>query len=427
MRTPPPHRLSHFLPPALILGAGAVAGSLADMSSFFVSLFNVLPTLLLLLGGALCGVYGRLRQLFLLLVVYLLYYQLDTQVDHYQGNGTLRDDAPLVFHLGSLLLPLLYGVYGCWRERTHPLGDLLARSAVLLAVLGLADLLARAWPDALLGGMSTVFWPALQGSLVQLAYPLFLMAAGLLLAVYLRQPRPLHAAQALGLLALWWMLPRVFVLPHVLNTMSSVAMLALTVAVVHEAYQMAYRDELTGLPGRRALNERLQRLGRHYVLAMVDVDHFKRLNDRYGHDVGDQVLRMVAAHLRRVGGGGKAYRYGGEEFTLVFAGRDLEACRAPLETLRQTVEAYRLQVRDRHTRPKDDEQGRTLRTGLAGQGIAVTVSIGVAARTEEQPLPVDVIKAADKALYAAKGAGRNRISVHGPRYRGAVRVARRAG
>gem|GEM_PF-6843563 len=89
-------------------------------------------------------------------------------------------------------------------------------------------------------------------------------------------------------------------------------MLALTVAVAHEAYQMAYRDELTGLLGRRALNGRLQRLGRRYVLAMVDVDHFKRLNDRQGHDIGDHMLRMIAAHLRWVDGG-KAYRYGGQE------------------------------------------------------------------------------------------------------------------
>ena len=57
---------------------------------------------------------------------------------------------------------------------------------------------------------------------------------------------------------------------------------------------MAFRDELTGLPGRRALNERLQRLPRQYVLAMTDVDHFKKFNDTHGHDVGDEVLKLVA-------------------------------------------------------------------------------------------------------------------------------------
>lgn len=307
-------------------------------------------------------------------------------------------------------------------------GDLLARAIVLLTVAGMAALLAWAWPEALVNALTEVYWPLLHGAwmnLAQVSYPLFCLAAATLLGVYLRQPRPQHAAQALGLLALWWMLPKVFLLPHVLNVMSSLVMLALTVAVAHEAYQMAYRDELTGLLGRRALNERLQRLGRHYVLAMVDVDHFKRLNDRYGHDVGDHVLRMIAAHLRRVDGG-KAYRYGGEEFTLVFPGHDLDACRASLEALRQAVERYRLHPRDRHTRPKDDESGRALRSGLAEQGIAVTVSIGVAVPDAHRRSPAEVIKAADKALYAAKGAGRNRISVHGQQHRGAVRVARRA-
>lgn len=115
------------------------------------------------------------------------------------------------------------------------------------------------------------------------------------------------------------MLPNTFILPYVLNVMSSQIMLILVVA--HEAYQMAFRDELTGLPGRRALNERLQRLGRTYVIAMAGVDHFKRFHDTHGHDVGDQVLRLVASQLRQIGGGGKAYRYGGEELTLVFPGK----------------------------------------------------------------------------------------------------------
>src|SRR5690606_3366466 len=103
---------------------------------FFTSLFNVLPTLLLLLGGAFCSAYGRVRQVALLVVVYLAYYQLDTQVDYYQAERVLREDAGLVFHITCLLLPMLYGLYGCWEERTHLLQDFVARGAVLTAVLG---------------------------------------------------------------------------------------------------------------------------------------------------------------------------------------------------------------------------------------------------------------------------------------------------
>ena len=80
------------------------------------------------------------------------------------------------------------------------------------------------------------------------------------------------------------------ILANALQVMISMVMLMLVAAVAPEAYQMAFRDELTGLPGRRALNERLQRLGRDYVIAMVDVDHFKKFNDTHGHDVGDHAL-----------------------------------------------------------------------------------------------------------------------------------------
>src|SRR2546428_6094753 len=97
--------------------------------------------------------------------------------------------------------------------------------------------------------------------------------------------------------------------------------LILIIAVVEASYHMAYQDSLTQLPARRALNEALLRLGSQYTVGMVDVDHFKRINDSHGHDVGDQVLKMVAARLAQVGGGGRAYRYGGEEVAGPFPGK----------------------------------------------------------------------------------------------------------
>lgn len=417
-------RLSHFLPSLLLLIGGLSLARLSVLSEFFSSLFNVLPTLLLLLGGAFCLVYGRQREVFLLLVLYLGYFLLDSEVDHYRRAGQVREATALVFHLCSLLLPLLYGLYAAWQERTHLLQDLVARAAVLLAVGAVSLGLARRFPEALLQWLTLIRWPALQLewlSLVQLAYPVFLLGLVLLLAQYLRAPRPLHAAQLLGLVGLLWMLPQTFILPHALNVMSSLIMLMLVVAVAHEAYQMAFRDELTGLPGRRALNERLQRLGRNYVIAMADVDHFKQFNDSHGHDVGDQVLRLVAAQLRKVGGGGKAYRYGGEEFTLVFAGKSVEECIPHLEQVRLAIEHYRLQLRDKQQRPRDDKQGRQRRTGVAATQVSVTISLGVAERSAQLGSPEQVIKAADQALYNAKGAGRNCIRSHGQR-RGAVRL-----
>ncbi len=418
-------RLSHFLPSLLLLCGGFLAAAQPALSEFFLSLFNVLPTLLLLLGGAFCLVYGRQRELFLLLVLYLGYFLLDMQLDHFQQRAQLRGDAALTFHLCSLLLPLLYGLYAVWPERTHLLQDLLARGAVLLAVGAVATALAQRYPEALAQWLAQVHWPALHGewmSLMQLAYPVFFIGEALLLLQYLRVPRPLHAAQLVGLLGVFWMLPNTFILPHALQVMSSLMMLVLVAAVAHEAYQMAFRDELTGLPGRRALNERLQRLGRNYVIAMADVDHFKKFNDSHGHDVGDQVLRVVANQLRKIGGGGRAYRYGGEEFTLLFPGKTLEECLPHLEAVRQAVAAYRLQLRDKENRPRDDKQGRQRRTGSTAAQVSVTLSMGVAERGAAQTSPEQVIKAADQALYSAKEAGRNCIRSHGQR-RGAVKLA----
>ncbi|MGE6189837.1 MULTISPECIES: diguanylate cyclase [Pseudomonas] len=417
-------RFNHFVAPLALLVGGEVIARQVSLNEFFTSLYNVLPTVLLLLGGALCLMYGRIRECFLLLCVYLVYFLLDTHADHYRDHGRLLDDAALTFHLCSLLLPLLYGLFGVWRERSHLAQEGLARAAVLFAVGIVALALARRFPDALHAWLVVIRWPALQADwlqLIQLAYPAFLAALVLLTVQYLRQPRPSHAAQLVGLVGVLLLLPQTFSRGAALNVLSSHVLLMLVAAIAHEAYLMAFRDELTGLPGRRALNERLQRLGRHYVLAMADVDHFKRFNDTHGHDVGDQVLKMVASRLRKIGGGGRAYRYGGEEFTLVFPGRSVEECLPHLEAVRQSVESYALQLRDASSRPKDDRQGRMARGKTSATQVSVTISIGVAERQGEQRVPDEVIKAADQALYSAKKAGRNCVRVHGSG-RGAVRM-----
>jgi len=418
-------RFSHFLAPlALLLGGEAIARQVV-LNEFFTSLYNVLPTVLLLLGGALCAMYGRIRELFLLLCVYIVYFLLDTHADYYRAHGRLLDDAALTFHLCSLLLPLLYGLYGLWRERSHLAQDGLARAAVLFALGVVAVALAKRFPEELHAWLVVIRWPSLQADwlpLIQLAYPAFIVALALLVVQYLRQPRPSHAAQIVALIALLLMLPQTFSRIAALNILSSHVLLMLVVAIAHEAYLMAFRDELTGLPGRRALNERLQGLGRQYVLAMGDVDHFKSFNDTHGHDVGDQVLKMVASRLRKVGGGGRAYRYGGEEFTLVFPGRSIEQCLPHLEAVRQAIEGYALQLRDASKRPKDDRQGRMARGHSSAAQVSVTISIGVAERQGDQRSPEEVIKAADQALYGAKKAGRNCVRVHGSG-RGAVRMA----
>ncbi len=182
--------------------------------------------------------------------------------------------------------------------------------------------------------------------------------------------------------------------------------LVLVVATVEAAYAMAYHDELTGLAGRRALRDALMQVQGAYTIAMIDVDRFKRFNDNHGHDAGDQVLRLVATCLSRVGGGGRAFRYGGEEFAVLFRGKSVIESAPYLEKLRESVAESAFMVRGRG-RPRRKPKAPLAR-GTGTRRIVVTISIG-AAQSRGTAAPTEVLKAADKALYRAKEAGRNRL------------------
>ena len=152
-------------------------------------------------------------------------------------------------------------------------------------------------------------------------------------------------------------------------------------------------------------------LGPTFVIAMADVDHFKSFNDNHGHSIGDQVLKLVAARLAQVSGDGAAFRYGGEEFAVLFPGRSLAEARPHLEQARASIEAYKMAIRG-PDRPIDPQTGSALRYSRPPTKLlSVTISIGLAERTAHDTTPAMVIAAADQALYRAKRSGRNRVSV----------------
>lgn len=228
-----------------------------------------------------------------------------------------------------------------------------------------------------------------------------------------RHARPLDVGMA-GALVAFFIACEWAESPGVFAAFVSAAGLVLLVSVLQESHRLAFRDELTGLASRRALEERLPGLGPAFTAAMVDVDHFKEFNDRHGHATGDQVLKLVAALLADVAGGGAAYRYGGEEFVVLFPGRTLAEALPHLEQLRERIAHYRMAVRG-GDRPQDAQAGTRLRAAAAKgdppeQPLSVTVSIGAAESGGALATPAAVIKAADEALYRAKRAGRNRVS-----------------
>lgn len=186
---------------------------------------------------------------------------------------------------------------------------------------------------------------------------------------------------------------------------SVAAALVILLTLAFQMLHLAYIDELTQLPQRRALLSHLNRLGRKSAVCMLDVDHFKKFNDTYGHDVGDQVLKLLGSILGSIKGL-TAYRYGGEEFTLVFSHNNPDVLKEKLEEVRLAVAEYPLVIR-KPDRPSKADTGKTQRgSGVGEKTVNVTISLGCCIKQKGEA-PMQLLKRADQALYAAKKAGRN--------------------
>ena len=174
-------------------------------------------------------------------------------------------------------------------------------------------------------------------------------------------------------------------------------------ALVHDAYRMAYVDTLTSIPSRRALEERFLHLGSHYSIAMADIDFFKKFNDKFGHDIGDDVLKLVAKELSHIKNGGKAYRYGGEEFTILFSGKKKEDCIMALEEVRERIFRRGFVIRDKNRPEKIPQE---VKKAITVKKERLSISLGLAMSCKGKT-PNDILKIADDALYKAKESGRN--------------------
>ncbi|MCF2948978.1 GGDEF domain-containing protein [Paraglaciecola aquimarina] len=185
-------------------------------------------------------------------------------------------------------------------------------------------------------------------------------------------------------------------------------------SVIRDSFTMAFKDELTGIPSRRAMMQYVQTLGRKYSVVMSDIDHFKKFNDTYGHDVGDEVLKLVASKLNKVTGGGKTFRFGGEEFVIIFPRKNANEVLPFVEVVRQVIADYDIALRTK-PRPAKAPKASNKKGGLKQPAkekiVKVTSSFGVAQRTKGSPEFTQVMKQADLALYAAKKAGRNCVKV----------------
>jgi diguanylate cyclase (GGDEF)-like protein len=191
----------------------------------------------------------------------------------------------------------------------------------------------------------------------------------------------------------------------VLSIFFSAVFLIFMIALFQTSYSLAFHDTLTGVLSRRALEQEMLRLGKRFAVAMVDIDHFKHVNDKYGHKVGDDVLKMIASMIEKNADGGKTFRYGGEEFVVIFPRRSADEIYETMDQLREAIEKRPLVIRS-PKRPKHKPKTKIFRE-CGSEKIKVTISIGIADKNERLQSAGHVIEAADKALYKAKKSGRN--------------------
>jgi diguanylate cyclase (GGDEF)-like protein len=395
---------------ALPLGLGAIALIIAGRVALpgFLSGLKIHGPYLVLFGGLVLSLaFRRGRAFFVLLSLALAYFAFIFFVDR-QGTGFVSQTVSAAL---CVFVPLNIAVFTLLSERGVLNGPGLRRLSLLLIEVGFVAAIViydmREFP-ALLNGpiVDHISISAIHLPQWGIVFTLAAMVMGVIFSVL--RGSAIDAAFA-GAAAAFAIACSSLPSSGAFVWFCTIAALIMAFAVVHDSHRMAFYDELTGLPGRRAMNERLAAIDGSFTLAVVDIDHFKRFNDTWGHDVGDQVLKLVAAQLQRVGGGGTAYRHGGEEFAIVFPGRRGASALERLETLRQKIADYKITLRQRRRMGKS----AAARTNPAAQPdhkwISVTISIGVADREGRGEAADRVMLAADVALYRAKSAGRNRV------------------
>jgi diguanylate cyclase (GGDEF)-like protein len=354
------------------------------------------------------------------------------------GHATLGTPGWTALLAVALLVPLNFVLIALIEERgftvaaVAPVGLLLFIQSVIVAVLCRA---AEDLPSASARTHHAATATALPGYAL-----LGFAAAGVFLLIrFLITRKPVDSALLWSLSAFFLAL-RFTGTTRISTIYLATAACILAASIVENSYLLAYHDELTTLPSRRAFNDAMLRLQDPFSIAVVDIDHFKRFNDTYGHDTGDQVLRLVASSLSRVTGGGQAYRCGGEEFNILFPGKTTAEVVDHLQQLRATIESsqFRMRAGERRQSLRGPDRRNDRARGRARKGqairelaqekvpapLSVTVSIGVATSADEESDPALVLQAADKALYRAKANGRNRVeTAAGPRRRTRAKTA----
>ncbi|HQA07657.1 MAG TPA: GGDEF domain-containing protein [Syntrophomonadaceae bacterium] len=360
------------------------------------------PYLLLLLTGLLAYRFNQSNIFYLAVLFLLVHSLLDSNLKLADLSRTHPD---LIYSLTVIAVPLNLLLFGSLQER-----GIISQWGLLKLIFIISELAGAAWliRSTPTGIMSLLNAGSTAWTIAGVA-PLSILVLGisiLVCLVKLRLKGSFFDATAVGMLVslIWLMYYRH--IPAAPAMFTSSLGLLMIIYIIQSTYSMAYLDELTEIPGRRAMHDEMMKLSGTFAVAIADIDFFKKFNDNYGHEVGDQLLRMVAARLKQITGGGKAFRYGGEEFVVIFPGKKMDDVLPHLDKVRQQIAQTGFAIRGKD-RPK--KKPKKIKPAQKVKRVSVTISIGVAEKSPVCKTPQEVLAAADKALYRAKNSGRNRV------------------
>jgi len=378
---------------------------LTKLESGMLEQLPYVPYLVILSVIALGGFFGKHRVTFISVILGLAYL-----ITHNVVSAPGLANANLLLNLVSILLPLNIAVVSGLKElQLFSIKSLILISAVFSQVL-VCSWVTQNYPQEI--GNIVLFTPEAISSLLPQSISLatliaFLLGFILLIRLIIKNGTVFEYSFTGAFISVFFFFQAGIQTPADAIFMVT-ASLIMAWGLLHNSYLIAYIDELTELPGRRAMTEEMSHLRGLYAIAMLDIDHFKKFNDTYGHDVGDQVLRMVAGKIGKIGGNGKAFRYGGEEFAIIFPGKGSKAAFSYLSNLRETIDHSSLILRNQDRPSKKPDKMPPKK--IPWQEVHVTISIGIADSSEDLINTDEIMKAADDALYRSKEKGRNRIS-----------------
>lgn len=383
-----------FIPFIVLLTAWFAASRAPQFSSAFQSVVMILPFVLSFLALFMSVWYQNSATFYFTLFILIVYILI--------GIAQTKEAMLLeVIGVASILMPLNALWLSFIKERgifsTYGINKaiILFVQVILMMIAMLSKTGAKGDSTAFQDGITRVHAPAVV---------LYALMIGLLLASYIIKNQQLHLV-FIAILISTFIALHFTLKPLILALFIAACFIMIVIALFEVSYSLVFYDSLTGVRSRRALEHDLLKLGSLYTVAMVDIDHFKKINDSYGHDVGDEVLKMVASVVDKVAGNGRVFRYGGEEFAILFPRCSSSVCMDNLERIRRAVEKRPFIIRSDNRPDKKPEKaaGHTLGKGK----INITVSIGVAQKSDQLKTASDVVKKADEALYKAKEKGRN--------------------